>query len=80
MAYTRQEIAVYETIRYHSVAARIILTVFLGVVLLVLKAFGLLAVAWWWAVAPFAWAVVVQFLGTCLHVAMLKNSNSKPNA
>lgn len=78
MSYTRQEIAVYERIRFNAVAKHVLLLAATGVLFVALRMCGVLSLDWWWTTAPFTAAVAHSF-GAVFHVATLRTANQHPN-
>jgi hypothetical protein len=79
MGYTRQEIAVYEKIRFRAVGGHIFTLCCVGAAFIALKVVGVLDLSWWWVTAPF-WASVLHFLATAIHIAALRAGNAREAA
>lgn len=77
MAYTRQEIAVYEKIRMRSLASQLAIAFWSGIILIILKLLGALTLNWWWTTSPIWIAVAHTFLGI-VHIAALRTANNAP--
>lgn len=76
MAYTKQEIAVYEKIRFRIVGTQVFAAFWAGILLVALKLTGELELSWWKTTAPL-WIAALQFFATAIHIAALRNANTQ---
>jgi hypothetical protein len=76
MAYTKQEIAVYEKIRMRTLTSQCATWLIVGVVLVALKLGGALHLGWWWTTAPFS-LIAINLLATCAHIGSLRSANTR---
>lgn len=76
MAYTKQEIAVYEKIRMRTLTSQCATWIVVGVVLVALKLGGALHLTWWWTTAPFS-LIGINVLSTFMHIGSLRSANAR---
>lgn len=76
MAYTRQEIAVYEKIRLRTLASQCAIAIWLGAILTLLKLLDTLTLSWWWTASPF-WIAAINTFAGIFHIAALRTANKQ---
>lgn len=76
MAYTRQEIAVYEKIRFRALGSQLGIAFWIGVIFVIFKMLDVLTLSWWWTTSPF-WIGGLHVLAGMVHIAALRTANTQ---